>query len=146
MGMNKAQREAKKREAAAKVAAILEQPAEQPKQEAAATPAPAQAAPVPANKVTATFDRLKAGWLAKGINLDEMKVTPDGKFTLVVVAPGWPTVQIGPTGGITVKELKSYADAFTASMEGLERYTKQLAREAKHAQATAPASQTVAVA
>jgi 2-keto-3-deoxy-6-phosphogluconate aldolase len=66
-------------------------------------------------------------------------VKDDGKFKLVVVAEGWPTVQIGPTGGITVTELKSYAKAFDAAMDGLALYTKQKARETRKATATAPA-------
>ena len=66
-----------------------------------------------------------------------MTVRQDGKFTLVVVAEGWPTVQIGPTGGITVKELKSYAKAFDAAMDGLALYQKQQAREQKKAAAPA---------
>jgi hypothetical protein len=76
------------------------------------------------------------------VDLSKMTVKDDGKFKNVVVAEGWPTVRIGASGGITVLELKSYPDAFTAAMEGLERYTKQQAREQKKAAAAAqPAPQ-----
>ncbi len=144
MGKNKQQAA---NEARAKKAKAPEVPAALAVEEVKATPAtpaPAPAAqpatPVPANKQTATFDTLKAGWLAKGVDLSKMTVKPDGKFTLVVVAEGWPTVQIGPTGGITVVQLKSYQKAFDAAMDGLALYEKQQAREAKKAAtpATAP--------
>jgi len=86
-----------------------------------------------------TIEKLKEGWTAKGVNLDKLTVKDDGKFKLVVVAEGWPTVQVGPTGGITVTELKSYAKAFDAAMDGLALFEKQKAREQKKATTAAPA-------
>jgi len=149
MGQNKAQREAATR--AKKASASEVQPAagdtgkvnEQPKP----TPAPATPAATPApaptqpNKQMQTIEKLKEGWTAKGVNLDKLTVKDDGKFKLVVVAEGWPTVQIGPTGGITVLELKSYAKAFDAAMNGLALYDKQKAREQKKAATTAAPAQ-----
>jgi hypothetical protein len=129
MGRNKQQTAAKKQAAEA---------TEQPKQEAP-TPVAPTATPTPANKQTAAFDRLKAGWEAKGVDLSKMTVKPDGKFTLVVVGEGWPTVRIGVTGGLTVVELKSYVNPFDAAMIGKELFEKQKAREAKKAAAAAPA-------
>jgi KTSC domain len=112
------------------------QPAEQPK--AVAAPA-AATQPAVASKQMATIETLKAGWLAKGVNLDKLTVTPDGKFQVLIVAEGWPRVTIGPTGGIVVTDLKSYAKAFDAAMDGLNLFQKQQAREAKKATtATAP--------
>lgn len=110
---------------------------EQPKPEvkAAATPA----TPSQFTKQMQTIDKLKEGWTAKGVALDKLTVKDDGKFKLVVVAEGWPTVQVGPTGGITVTELKSYAKAFDAAMDGLALYDKQKAREQKKEAAAAPA-------
>lgn len=109
------------------------QPAEQPKQEAKpATPA-AATQPAVASKQTETIERLKAGWTAKGVNLDKLAVKPDGKFALLIVDQGWPTVQVGASGGITVLELKSYSKAYDAAMNGLNLYQKQKEREAKKA-------------
>jgi hypothetical protein len=114
---------------------------EQPKPKAeqkqpAATPAPAAAAQP--RKQTQTIEKLKEGWTAKGVSLDKLSIKDDGKFKLLVVAEGWPTVQVGASGGITVLELKSYSRAFDAAMEGLGLYQKQQAREQKKATATAP--------
>jgi hypothetical protein len=139
MGMNKAQKQAAAR---AKETTLEVQPpvavVEQPKQLAPTTPAPtpAQAA---VSKQTQTIEKLKEGWLAKGVNLDKLTVKDDGKFKLAVVDEGWPTVQIGQSGGITVLELKSYAKAFDAAMIGKELFDKQKGREQKKATASAPA-------
>jgi hypothetical protein len=116
--------------------------AEQPKPEVKATaaiPATATPAPTQPSKQMQTIEKLKEGWTAKGVNLDKLTVKDDGKFKLVIVDQGWPTVQIGPTGGITVTELKSYAKAFDAAMDGLALYAKQQAREQKKAATATPA-------
>jgi hypothetical protein len=140
MGQNKAQKQVAER--AKKTTEVQPQPAaEQPKHEVkpAATPAPAVAATP--SKQDATVAKLKAGWEAKKVDLSKMTIKDDGKFKNVIVAEGWPTVRIGASGGLAVLELKSYPDAFTAAMEGLDRYTKQQAREQK--KATAPAAPAV---
>jgi hypothetical protein len=113
-----------------------QKPSEQPKPEVKATATHAPATP---SKQDATLAKLKAGWTEKKVDLSKMTVKDDGKFKNVIVAEGWPTVRIGASGGITVLELKSYPDAFTAAMEGLERYSKQQAREQKKATASTPA-------
>jgi hypothetical protein len=110
-----------------------------PEVKAGATTAPATPAPTQPSKQMQTIEKLKEGWKARGVSLDKLTVKDDGKFKLVVVAEGWPTVQIGPTGGITVTELKSYAKAFDAAMDGLALYQKQQAREQKKATTAAPA-------
>lgn len=147
MGMNKAQKQAAQR--AKKTTAQEVQPAaEQPKPEAeqkpAATSVPAAAAPAQPSKQMQTIEKLKEGWTAKGVNLDKLTVKDDGKFKLVVVADGWPTVQIGPTGGISLPAIKSYPKAFEAALEGDKLLAKQNAREAKKATATAPAPKAAA--
>jgi 16S rRNA U1498 N3-methylase RsmE len=146
MSQNKVQKAAAER---AKKAANPEVAVEQPKQEApASTPAPAAvAAPAQPNKQQATLDKLKAAWTEKKVDLSKLTVKQDGKYLLAVVAEGWPTVQVGSTGGITVVELKSYQSAFDAAVDGLALYEKQKARDAKKATATAskapaPAQQT----
>lgn len=149
MGQNKAQKEAAARakkqvaevgptsDAIADLAAKKRGEPEQPKAEVKATPA----TPALPSKQDATLAKLKAGWEEKKVDLSKMTVKDDGKFKNVIVAEGWPTVRIGASGGIAVLELKSYPDAFTGAMEGLERYTKQKARDEK---AVAAASQPVA--
>jgi hypothetical protein len=113
---------------------------EQPKPEAkpAATPAPAVATTLGASKQDIAIAKLKEGWVAKGVNLDKLTIKDDGKFKVLVVDQGWPRVTIGPTGGIVVTDLKSYALAFDAAMDGLALYQKQQAREAKKTVAAAP--------
>src|SRR5580698_1600813 len=116
MGTNKAQREAAaraKKSAAPEVqpAAVAEQPKPTPAPAATAQPA----APTTPNKQTQTIEKLQEGWKAKGVDLSKLAIKDDGKFKLLIVDAGWPTVQIGPTGGITVVELKSYAKAFDAA-------------------------------
>jgi hypothetical protein len=120
--------------------AVQPQPAVQPAP--APAPTPAVAAPVPAtpNKQTETIAKLTEAWKAKGVDLTHLTIRDDGKFKLIVVDAGWPTVQIGASGGITVVELKSYPSAFDAALIGKELYDKQKSREAKKsAAATAPA-------
>jgi hypothetical protein len=146
MAKNKSQKAAEER--AAKAATqTTEAPAEQPKAEPkpAATPVTATATPAPANKQTQTIEKLKEGWAARGVDLSKLSIRDDGKFKLLVVAEGWPTVRLGSTGGITVVELKSYTRAFDAAMDGLALYQKQQAREQKKASATQPAAKQQAV-
>ena len=120
-------------------AAVPTTTAEQPK----ATPAPAApAAATPTAQPTKqdqTIARLLEGWKAKGIDLSKLTCRDDGKYKLLVVGEGWPTVQVGSSGGVTVVELRSYPDGFTAAMEGLERYQKQQRADAKRAAAAQPA-------
>jgi hypothetical protein len=153
MSQTKAQREAAAR--AKKTAAQQEvQPAAETKRPAAveqskaatqtAKPAPAAAAPAQPSKQTQTIDKLKEGWTAKGVDLSKLSIKDDGKFKLLVVDQGWPTCQIGPTGGLTVLELKSYSKAFDAAMDGLALYQKQGAREQKKTAATAPTPKAAA--
>ena len=145
MGTNKAQREAAARAKKSTAqptpeiqpAAVAEQP--KPTPAPAATAQPATAAPAQPNKQQQTIEKIKDGWTAKGVNLDKLTIKDDGKFKLLIVAEGWPTVQVGNSGGITVLELKSYAKAFDAAMDGLSLYQKQQAREQKKAAAAAPA-------
>jgi hypothetical protein len=147
MGQNKAQKQATER--AKKTAAQPEvQPAGETKQPAAeqkpaveqkpVTQTAQPATPEPASKQTQTIEKLKAGWKAKGVNLDKLTIKDDGKFRLLIVDQGWPTVQVGASGGITVLELKSYPSAFNAAMDGHSLYEKQRAREAKKTAAAAP--------
>ena len=162
MGQNKAQREAAARAKKATQAATQTAEAErtrvgsdnpaaiqekmdaataQPKADGKAEqPTAAPAKPEAVSKQQLAIEKLKAGWTAKGLNLDKLTIRDDGKYKLLVVDAGWPTVQVGNSGGVTVLELKSYPDAFTASMEGLERYTKQQAREQKKTVAAQPAT------
>ncbi len=113
------------------------QPAEQPKP---AAPAVATQ-PALASKQMATIETLKAGWAERKVDLSKLTIKDDGKFKLLVVDQGWPTVQVGASGGVTVLELKSYSKAYDAAMDGLALYEKQKARQKKAATPapTAPA-------
>jgi hypothetical protein len=112
--------------------------AEQPK---AAEPKAATqpATPAQPSKQDATIEKLKAGWTAKGVDLSKMTIKDDGKFKLLIVDAGWPTVQVGNSGGVVVLELRSYqCSGFDAALDGLARYEKQNSRDSKKA-AAAPA-------
>jgi len=140
---NNQQKQAEARKAAAQPAAQQRDTIEATSAKAAAQvtkqePTPAPVTPA-VSKQDATITRLLEGWKSKGVDLSRLSVKDDGKYRLLHVTPEWPTVQVGASGGIVVLELKSYPDAFTASMEGLERYKKQLARNEKKLAANAPA-------
>ena len=102
MGQNKAQREAAER--AAKPAATTVQPAAESKP--APQPAPATPTAQP-TKQEATIAKLREGWTAKGVDLSKLTIKDDGKFKLLIVDAEWPMVQVGPTGGISLLELRS---------------------------------------
>jgi hypothetical protein len=122
MGQNKQQKAAAER--VAKPA-----PAVQPT--APAQPAPPAAASTQPSKQQQTIDKLREAWMEKRVDLSKITIRDDGKFKLVIVDAGWPTVQIGPTGGIVVLELRSYSKAFEAAVDGLALYQKQQGRDAK---------------
>jgi hypothetical protein len=152
MGQNKQQREAAARAKATKVEATK---AEEPKATPAPTPAasaqptataaPPAATPA-ASKQTATLDKLKAAWTARGLELGKLTAKPDGKYLMVTVADGWPPIQLGSTGGIVVPALRSYASAFDAAVHADELYAKQQARDAKKLAAAQPKAPAPAVA
>ena len=106
-----------------------------------AAPAPQPAAAAQPTKQEQTIAKLLEGWKSKGIDLSKLAIKDDGKYKVLHVTPEWPSVQVGSSGGISVLELRSYPDAFTAAMEGLDRFNKQKARDAKKQAPTAPAAQ-----
>jgi hypothetical protein len=113
----------------------------------APTPTPAATVAAPASaqpsKQQATIEKLMEGWKSKGVGLGHLTITDDGtKYKLLIVDAGWPTVAVGSSGGITVRELKSYASAFDAALIGKELLDKQRAREAKKSSQPAPAPTT----
>src|SRR6478752_7254632 len=75
-------------------------PAAEPVATAAAV-APTASAP---NKQEAMFVKLKAAWVARGVDLSNMTATLDGKYLMVEVGDGWPTIQIGSNGGIDLPQ------------------------------------------
>lgn len=130
-----------KKQSAAPKPATQSQPAPPapPPTPAATVAAPASAQP---SKQEVTLTKLREAWTAKGVDLSKMTITDDGKFKLIVIDAGWPTVQIGASGGITVLELKSYASAFDAALIGKELFDKQKSREAKKNSQPTPAPTT----
>jgi hypothetical protein len=112
---------------------------EAPKPAAAVAPT---ALPAPASKQTQTIEKLKEAWIARGVDLSKLTITDEGKFKLLVVDAGWPTIQIGASGGIVLPVIKSYPNAFNAALEGDKLLAKQTARDAKKA-TPAPATAQV---
>jgi len=97
--------------------------------------------PTTATKQSQTVAKLKEAWMQKGINLDQLTEKPDGKFVLLQPTPAWPVIRIGPTGGIELPQIRSYAKAWDAALDGLAIFQKQQARDQKKATATsAPAA------
>lgn len=133
MGINKGQKQAAERskttQPAAQPAAVAEQPKVATAPAAVATP----------SKQQTTIDKLKAAWTERKVDLSKLQVKDDGKFKLLIVDAGWPTVRVGNSGGITVMELRSYANAFDAAVDGLALYQKQNARDQKKVAVAAPA-------
>ncbi|HUD64061.1 MAG TPA: hypothetical protein VMQ17_05780 [Candidatus Sulfotelmatobacter sp.] len=105
-------------------------------------PAAITAQPQPANKQLATVAKLKAAWTEKGIKLDQLTERQDGKFMLLQPTTEWPIVRVGPTGGIELPQIRSYARAWDAAVDGLAVWTKQQQRDQKKAASSAPAQAT----
>ncbi len=109
----------------------------------AATVSPSTPPPQPptVTKQSQTIGKLKEAWTAKGIKLDQLTERQDGKFMLLQPAPDWPIIRIGPTGGIELPQIRSYAKALDAAIDGLAIWQKQQQRDAKKqsAAATTPA-------
>src|ERR1700723_3842287 len=85
-----------------------EVPPEQPKAQPKLEPKPVTASVATAalDKQAQTIEKLKEGWTAKGVDLSRLTIRDDGKFKLLIVDAGWPTIRLGSTGGITVVELR----------------------------------------
>ena len=130
--------------AAKKQTKATEQPAPAMVAKAAEPPKPMTATPTTppqptANKQSATVAKLKAAWLEEGIKFDQLTEKQDGKFCLLQPTPDWPIIRVGPTGGIELPQIRSYAKALDAAMDGLAIWQKQQARDAKKASTAAPA-------
>lgn len=95
------------------------------------------AAPSTPTKQQTTINQLIEGWKAKGVDLSKLTQVQDGKFVNVVVGEGWPIVAVGPTGGVNLPQIRSYAKPFDAAMDAKALLEKQTARDQKKATATA---------
>jgi hypothetical protein len=105
----------------------------------APTPAAQPQQPLTANKQTATVAKLKAAWLERGIKFDQLAEKQDGKFILLQPTPDWPIIRVGPTGGIELPQIRSYAKAWDAALDGFAIWQKQQARDQKKANTAKPA-------
>ncbi len=103
---------------------------EQPKQETTSA-APTQPA-VPSKQQT-TLDKLRAAWIARGVDVSKLTYVADGKNLMVTVGPGWPVIRLGNGGGIELPAIRSYARAFDAAVDGDRLLAKQNARDQKKA-------------
>jgi len=98
-----------------------------------------EAKPATPSKQEVTLNKLKAAWQEKKVDLSKLEAKPDGKFLNVIVGAGWPIVRIGAAGGIELPQIRSYAKAFDAAVDGLAIFQKQQARDAKRTAPAAPA-------
>jgi hypothetical protein len=98
--------------------------------------------PQPASKQSTTVTKLKATWLERKVNLDQLNERQDGKFVLLQPTPEWPVIRVGPTGGIELPQIRSYAKAWDAALDGMAIWQRQQARDQKKATATATSAST----
>lgn len=99
-----------------------------------------KAEPAP-NRQQQTISKLKQAWTEKGVDLSKLSERQDGKFILLQPTPEWPLIRVGPTGGLELPQVRSFAKAWDACVDGLAVYQKQQARDQKKAaaaQATKP--------
>ena len=107
--------------------------APQPQSQPTHPPAPAAATQLGASKQQMTLEKLKAEWVKRGVDVSKIATAMDGKFMLVTVAPDWPVIKIGPSGGGELPQLKSYPKFFDAAIHADELWKKQQERMAKKA-------------
>ena len=125
------------------------QPAVKPEQPVATptAPAPVAAEAAPAvqptpTKAQATLMRLSVALAARHVEVKPEHISQDGKFLVINLGEAWPTINIGPGGGIDLPQIKSYAKAFEAAVDG----DKLLARQREKGQpkpAPTPATDAV---
>lgn len=107
----------------------------------AVSPMPPAATPKPevVSKQQQMIEKLKLAWQERGVDLKAMTTKQDGKFIIVNAGPEWPDVAVGPTGGISLPQIRSYAKAWDAAVDGLAVWQKQQARDTKKAAQAVPA-------
>jgi hypothetical protein len=104
-----------------------------------ATPNAVVAAAVPPaspakSKQQITLDTLLAALQEKRkINPKKVEVKQEGSKLVMTIGPGWPIVEIGKGGGISLPQIKSYASAFECVLVGDAKLAAQSAREQKAA-------------
>jgi hypothetical protein len=92
---------------------------------------------VPPSRQEAKLEQLKAAWLARGVDLSKMTITPDGKNLMINVGESWPAVEVRVAGGIDLPTIRSYQmNSFEAAVKADELLAKQRGLDAKK---TAPA-------
>jgi len=117
-------------------------PAAQPEQQKADTPKAAPLAAEPkVSKQQLTIMRFSVELKAKrNIELKPEMLSQDGKFINVNIGEGWPTIQIGNGGGVTLPAIRSYPEAFAAALIADQLLAKQTARDVKKAAAAVTAT------
>ena len=90
------------------------------------------------NRQMQTISKVKQAWTEKGVDLSKLSERQDGKFILLQPTPEWPLIRVGPTGGLELPQVRSFAKAWDACVDGLAVYQKQQARDAKKQAANAP--------
>jgi hypothetical protein len=146
MGQNRAQKAAAAR--AKQEAAEATQTPATPTPVTAEQPKPAAPVAAPAKPATQTESKQQLSFMRLVVALREQRqieVKPeqlkqDGKFILVQLGDAWPTIRIGANGGFVLPAIRSYKEGLDTMVKADELLTRQNARDAKKAQATAPAA------
>jgi hypothetical protein len=99
------------------------------------------ATPVPPSKQMQTIAKLTLAFKEqRQIEIVESMTKQDGKYILINIGAGWPTIRIGSNGGVVLPEIRSYKEGMDTWVKADELLARQTAREAKKsAAATTPA-------
>lgn len=109
-----------------------------PQPQPAPAPVPAQTAPAIPTKAEATLTKLKEAWAKRGVVLAKIIVRMEDKKMVIEIGDSWPRVEIGHGGGITLPQIRSYANAFNAAVDGDKLLARQTERDSKKEAASAP--------
>ena len=111
---------------------VVEQPKATP-----ATPAPAAAISKQQQTVLLLTAELKR---ERGIEIKPEMLQADGKFIILRVGEGWPTMRVGVNGGVVLMEVRSYKEGIQSWLHADELLQKQIARDQKKVAASQPAA------
>ena|ERR1039458_5240811 len=153
MAKNKQQREAEARSkqaaeatpAPTPLAAEAEVPATPAAEQPTPTATPVMAAAAPAKPEAISKQSLAIMKLVvelrekREIEVKPEMIVQDGKFILILLGEAWPTIKVGPSGGISLPEIASYKESFDTWVKADELLAKKVVRAAKAAAAIAPA-------
>ncbi|MGB0012833.1 MAG: hypothetical protein WBQ03_14585 [Candidatus Sulfotelmatobacter sp.] len=115
----------------------------EPKQEVKAATATATPEPAMSKQMLTVLKLTVALREQRQIELLPEQLKQDGKYVLINVGEGWPTIRVGSNGGVVLPQIRSYKEGMETWMKADELLKKQTERDAKKA-ATAASQPAVA--